>query len=234
MNTAESGESAAPGRRRSTADRGPGAAAASADAETTGAAEAASARAAVLAVRAGDAEAFGRLVEQYQRRLFGLAVTMVRDPATAEEVTQDAFVRAYTRLDRYDERRPFYPWLATIATRLAQNRLRRRRRIERRERPDGELLDDRPEADAPQDGSVDNLIADERNRRLWQAVEALPSGERTAVALYYRQGLKVREVAEALGVSAGTVKTFLFRARQKLRRRLDPMTDSPTTSEQSS
>ena len=60
---------------------------------------------------------------RYQGRLFGLVLMMVREPAAAEEVTQDAFVRAYTHLDRYDQR-PFYPWLATIAVRLAQNRLR--------------------------------------------------------------------------------------------------------------
>ena len=69
---------------------------------------------AVGAVRGGDREAFGRLLELYQRRLFGLALMMVRDPEGAEEVTQDAFVRAYTRLHLYDEDRPFYPWLATI------------------------------------------------------------------------------------------------------------------------
>ena len=136
---------------------------------------------------------------------------------SSEEVTQDAFVRAFTRLGLYDEKRPFYPWLATIAVRLAQNWLRRHRRVSTRE---GTPID--PERDAAVNAdSLDQLITDERGRRLWRSVAALPSGQRTAVALYYRQGMKVREVARALGVTSGTVKTLLFRARQTLRATVD-------------
>lgn len=189
--------------------------------------EAAAVRAAVLAVRAGDREAFGRLLDLYQRRLFGLSLTMVRDPEGAEEVTQDAFVRAYTRLELYDERRPFYPWLATIAVRLAQNWLRRHGRIRARE---GAPIDEQIDHGTPTDDPLDKLITDERDRRLWRAVATLPSGERTAVALYYRQGMKVSEVAQTLGVTSGTVKTFLFRARRKLRDLVEPVPvsmDSP-------
>ena len=170
-------------------------------------------RAAVLAVRAGDREAFGRLVKTYQRRLFGLVLMMVRDPAGAEEVTQDAFVRAFTRLEYYDVRRPFYPWIATIAARLAQNWLRRPvREIELDEAPDAE-----PAAEAADSDPLIALIALEDRRRLWRSVAALSSGERTAVYLFYRQEMSVKEIAGILGVSGGTVKTLLFRARKKLR-----------------
>lgn len=179
--------------------------------------ETAAVRAAVHAVRRGDHEAFGRLLELYQRRLFGLALMVVRDPEGAEEVAQDAFVRAFTRLDLYDERRPFYPWLATIAVRLAQNWLRRHSRVSTREGTPIDLGHEPSETRDP----VDGLITDERCRRLWRAVEALSSGERTAVTLFYRQGMKVREVAHALGVTSGTVKTLLFRARGKLRAVVD-------------
>ena len=79
----------------------------------------------VREVRRGDRDAFGHLVRTYQGRAFGLVLMMVREPAGAEEVTQDCFVRAYTHLDHYDDQRPFYPWLASIAVRLAQNWLRR-------------------------------------------------------------------------------------------------------------
>ena len=100
-------------------------------------------------VRRGNREAFGHLVRRYQGRLFGLALVMVRERAGAEEVTQDAFVRAYTCLSQYDENRPFYPWLATIAVRLSQNWLRRHGRQARRE---GTALDDADEPTAT--GSV--------------------------------------------------------------------------------
>lgn len=170
---------------------------------------------AVRSVRLGDRDAFGRIVELYQRRLFGLALMMTRDPSGAEEIAQDAFVRAFVNLDGYDEARPFYPWISTIAVRLAQNWLVRKTRVNTRE--GAELTPDRPVPAAGPD-PLTELIADENDRRLWHSVAALPSGERTAAILYYRQDMSVREIASALGVTSGTVKTLLFRARARLRR----------------
>ena len=178
-------------------------------------AEMSAVRSAVQAIREGDPDAFGRLVELYQRRLFGLALIMVRDPSGAEEVSQDAFVLAYKHLDRFDARRPFYPWLATIAVRLAQTWLRRHARVTTRE---GTALDPVQEPVASTTDPLRQLITDERSRNLWRSVAALPSGERTAAFLYYRQELKVADIASALGVTSGTVKTLLFRARRRLRR----------------
>ena len=170
-------------------------------------------------VRQGDREAFAQLVHKYQGRLFGLVLMMVRDRARAEEVTQDAFVRAYTHIDQYDTARPFYPWLATIAVRLAQNWLRQHGRTVRRE---GLSLESAEEPGA-MPGVLASLIVDERSRALWQAVSELTSGERTAVILYYRDEMSVRDIAQALGVSSGTIKTLLFRARRHLRERLTAM-----------
>lgn len=183
--------------------------------------------AAVHAVRRGDHEAFRAIVEVYQRRLFGLALMMTRDPSGAEEIAQDAFVRAFAHLDSYDAARPFYPWISTIAVRLAQNWLVKRTRERTRE---GAELD--PDHEPPADGldPLAELVADEGDRRLWHSVEALPSGERTAVILYYRQEMSVREIAAALGVTGGTVKTLLFRARRRLSRSLGdapPRKDMP-------
>lgn len=174
-------------------------------------------RAAVLAVRRGDRDAYAAIVRLYERRVFGLALMMTRDAAGAEEVAQDALVRAFVHLEAYDPRRPFYPWLSTIAVRLAQNWLVRRTRTGR-ERTGLEANDAAVETPDP----LVALIDDEQDRALWQAVSALPSGERTAVMLHYRQGLSVAEIATALGVTAGTVKTQLFRARRNLRMKLAP------------
>ena len=171
-------------------------------------------------VKRGDREAFGRLVERYQRRVFGLVLMMVREPAGAEEVTQDAFVRAYVHLDHYDDNRPFYPWLATIAVRLSQNWLRAHGRNVQRE---GTTLDSAPEP-AQTAAALEELIEDEQSRRLWRAVAALSSGERTAVMLYYREEMSVRDIAQALGVTTGTIKTLLFRARRHLRAHHDVTT----------
>ena len=171
----------------------------------------------VRAVRAGNREAFGELVQRHQGRLFGLVLMMTREPAGAEEVTQDTFVRAYTHLGHFDDSRPFYPWLAAIAVRLAQNWLRRHGRTVLRE---GTSLDSAVEP-VTGEGALAGLIADERGRHLWNAVAALPSGERTAVTLYYRDEMAVGDIARALGVTSGTIKTLLFRARRHLRRRVE-------------
>ena len=167
-------------------------------------------------VRGGDREAFGLLVQRHQDRLFGLVMMMVRERSGAEDVAQDAFVRAYTHLERYDVERPFYPWLAAIAVRLAQNWLRSRGRSIRRE---GAELDQAKEPSSPE-SALGGLVADEQRQQLWAAVSTLAAGERAAVVLYYRDELAVRDIAAALGVSIGTIKTLLFRARRHLRARL--------------
>jgi RNA polymerase sigma-70 factor (ECF subfamily) len=179
--------------------------------------DAAIVREAVAAVRQGNRDAFARLVDLYQRRLFGLALMMTREPASAEDVVQDGFVRAFLHLHTYDVHRPFYPWISTVVVRLAQNLLIKRARLQAREGAD---LEPEHPAPASNDDALDVLIADERDRRLWQSVAALSSGERTAVILYYRQNMTVDEIASAVGVSSGTVKTLLFRGRQKLRKEL--------------
>ena len=169
-----------------------------------------------MAAREGNQWAYDQLVKLVQRKLFGLCLMMVRDPTGAEEVTQDAFIRAFTHLDLYDEKRPIYPWIATIAVRLAQNWLRKQGLGATRE---GTPLQETSEPATSQD-PLGELIAGERARGLWRSVAALPSGERTATFLYYRQEMKVNDIAHALGVTAGTVKTLLFRARRRLRENL--------------
>ncbi len=177
----------------------------------------------VQRVRAGDVDAFGQIVKGYERRVFALAVMILRNREGADDVTQDAFVRAFERLDLYDVRRPFYPWLATITVRLSRNWLARHSPGARRETPI------QPESSAyasAAPAALDVLVAEDEGRHLWRLVERLPLGERTAVVLHYRQELSVSEVASAIGVTAGTVKTLLFRARQHLRASLAGATPS--------
>lgn len=177
----------------------------------------------VRRVRDGDVDAFGHIVKGYERRVFALAVMILRNREGADDVTQDAFVRAFERLDLYDVRRPFYPWLATITVRLSRNWLARHSPGARRETPI------QPESSAyasAAPAALDVLVAEDEGRHLWRLVERLPLGERTAVVLHYRQELSVSEVASAIGVTAGTVKTLLFRARQHLRASLAGATPS--------
>ena len=176
-------------------------------------------RDAVAAVLNGDTDAFRVLVRAHQRRVFALALMITRDRQAAEEVTQDAFLNAYRHLDRYDPQRPFHPWLATIAVRLAQTWLRRHARQRLNLVPDMSALP-APSGHGDARQPLTTLIADEQGRNLWAQVEGLSAGERTVVLSYYRQQLGVAEIADQLGVTSGTVKTLLHRARRKLRQRL--------------
>jgi RNA polymerase sigma-70 factor (ECF subfamily) len=177
----------------------------------------------VQRVRAGDVDAFGQIVKDYERRVFALAIMIVRNRAGADDLTQDTFVRAFERLDLYDVRRPFYPWLATITVRLSRNWRARQSPGARRETP---ILGGSSAYASAAPAALDLLVAEDEGRHLWRLVERLPLGERTAVVLHYRQELSVSEVASAIGVTAGTVKTLLFRARQHLRASLAGATQS--------
>lgn len=170
------------------------------------------ARQAVAAVRAGDTEAFGQVVELYKDRIMSLCVALMRDANEAEELAQDVFVRAYRYLDTFDERRDIYPWLATIAYRLAQTRWARRSRPSTLDEAARHIEDP-----ASEDRPLRGLVADEEACRLWRVVQTLPEAQRASVLLYYNQGLDVGQVARVLGVSRGTIKTLLFRARRRLR-----------------
>jgi RNA polymerase sigma-70 factor (ECF subfamily) len=179
----------------------------------------------VRQVRKGDQNAFATLVRAYQSRVFGLVLMVVRSPTGAEDVTQDAFVRAFKNLHRYDDTRPFYPWLAAIAVRLAHNWLRQHGRTLRRE---GTPIDNAPAPTEPA-AALSALIAHERSHRVWAMVASLPARERVAVILHYRDGLPVRDIAATLGVTDGTIKTMLFRARRQMRERWSPESREPET-----
>lgn len=168
---------------------------------------------AVQAVRAGQRDAYAVLVEQFQTPILTLAMMLMGNRQAAEELTEDVFVRAYENLPLYDLSRPMKPWLVKIAYRLVQDAGRRRAMESRRQR----LAQQQAREVIGQPGLLEHLIADERARSLWEAMERLPLAERTAAFLYYREELTVEQVAQATDVSPGTVKTLLFRARGHLR-----------------
>jgi RNA polymerase sigma-70 factor (ECF subfamily) len=167
---------------------------------------------AVRAVRAGDTQAFATIVERFQRQVMTLCDAVLRDKQAAEELAQDVFVTAYQRLATFDVCRPMKPWLVKIAYRLAQQRWRNRVREAARQQK--AVIAQRLDNLDP--GPAEKVSVDERSEILWRAVSELPMAQRTAVILYYRENLTIPEVAEALDVSPGTVKTHLFRARSHI------------------
>jgi RNA polymerase sigma-70 factor (ECF subfamily) len=166
---------------------------------------------AIRAVRAGDVQAYAAIVGRFQGPLMTFCTAMLRDRQAAEELAQDTLVRAYERLDTFDASRPMKPWLFRIAHRLAQQGWRAQRREQARRQAAAAVDPDRGDP-----GPAERLLADERSERLWQAVSRLPMAQRTAVVLYYREEQTAEQVAETMGISAGTVKTHLLRARSRI------------------
>jgi RNA polymerase sigma factor (sigma-70 family) len=167
---------------------------------------------AVRAVRAGETQVYATIVKRFQGPLMTLCTALLRNRQAAEELAQDTLVRAYERLDVFDVRQPMKPWLYKLAYRLAQQR----RRAQSRETARQEAAATMHEQNRSDSGPGARLFADERSEMLWAAVSELPMAQRTAVVLYYRESLTVKEVAKVLGVSTGTIKTQLFRARSQI------------------
>jgi RNA polymerase sigma-70 factor (ECF subfamily) len=181
----------------------------------------------VLAARAGDRDAFARIVRRYTKRIHDLARRMLRDPHEAEDVVQHAFWNAWRALDRFDTERPFRNWMLRIASNLCRNRLAaRKRRSELPPRGGDDPLPDVPARPAPPPGS--GLSAD----RVREAIEALPDRYRLPVILHYVQNLPLQAVSEITGAPVATVKTWLHRGRAALRDLLSPETpDRPPGTE---
>jgi RNA polymerase sigma-70 factor, ECF subfamily len=166
------------------------------------------------AARAGDQEAFRLLVEPYLTGAYRTALLIVLDREAAKDAVQEALIRAYRALDQYQSGRPFGPWLGRIVVNEA-------RRMWQRERRQPTLLDELPEIpNSPHDGPEDLLLAQESRESLWQAMARLDDLHRTVLVLRYYQGLSEAEMAEVLGVRAGTVKSRLHNARRRLEEQL--------------
>jgi RNA polymerase sigma factor (sigma-70 family) len=172
---------------------------------------------AVAAVRGGDAERYRELVERHERRVYAVAWSRLGDAALAEEVTQEAFIRAYRRLWLLGDGAKFSGWIATIARRVAINfGLRHRRELNKRERW---ALENFSEA-APEHSSTENepLHTPETLR---QTLAELPAAHRECLVLFYLEGKSGAEAAAALGISEAALRVRLHRARAVLRERLE-------------
>ncbi len=160
----------------------------------------------VARCRTGDTQAFRTLVDSYQDRAYRLALRILRSPADAEEVAQDAFVRAWSGLRDFRGEAAFSTWLYRIVARRALDRVAVLRGRRGREAP---LM----ETDEPQVAPTIPVSG-----KLAQAMEALPETQRAVVALFYYEDHSVSDVARVLALPEGTVKTHLSRARALLRK----------------
>jgi RNA polymerase sigma-70 factor (ECF subfamily) len=159
----------------------------------------------------GDGASFGMLVEAHQAVAFRAAYLLLRDASAAEDVAQEAFIRAYRQLHTFREGDPFRPWLLRIVQNQALNELRSRRR---RDGLLGRLGLLTPSTIEP---PHDEVAASDDASALLSAIAELPSDDRVVLHLRYFLELPEREIAAAIGKPAGTVKSRLHRAGRRLR-----------------
>jgi len=174
--------------------------------------------------RAGERAAFDQLVARYQRRLLRLVLRLLRDPAEAEDVVQETFLKAYRALPRFRGEAAFYTWLYRIALNGARNAILRRRQ---RSGPHGVAPSQLP-APVPEIGTPESMLLSKQVvQAIDAALEALPLELRTAVVLREIEGLSYEEIAQIMECPLGTVRSRIFRAREAIARRLRPLLDLP-------
>jgi len=170
---------------------------------------------AVRRVLAGDTGAFAGLVERYGGRVYNIALRITNDADAAADCAQETFIRAYRALHQYDPSLPLGPWLYRIATNASLNHVQR---WHAHESP-VEELPERPEPD--ESGPELTAIRTEELSEVLAAMRELPPHYRAALTLRHLQQLSYQEVADALGIPLGTVKTHLHRAKRRLRELLE-------------
>lgn len=173
---------------------------------------------------AGDRDAFRVLVERHSRSLFRLAYRMTGNEQDAEEVVQEAFLKAYRRLDKFEARANFGTWLYRIAANCSLDLMRKRRpHIEHREADDPERSESVLEMASPHPAPDRLLLSAEAGRHVQVALASLSPTERAAFVLRHFEGMSIEEIGRALGLRASATKNSVFRAVQKLRRALEPL-----------
>ncbi|UCH32955.1 MAG: sigma-70 family RNA polymerase sigma factor [Armatimonadota bacterium] len=170
----------------------------------------------------GDAVAFDRLVEQHGQWVYNLAYRMIGDRDEAQDVAQEAFVRAFRAIKKFRRGSSFSTWLYRVTTNACLDEIKRRRR---RPAPESALMseDDRP-PDPPDPGpdAAEEVEAIERRELIRRAIASLPVHYRLTLVLYELQGCSYDEVATITKTNVGTVKSRLNRARLALRQVLEP------------
>lgn len=163
----------------------------------------------VAQARQGNRGAARQLYDAHVRRVHRLVFRICEDEELACDLTQDAFVRAFSKLDEFRGESAFGTWMHRIAVTVALNAMRKVRRLRDRERP----LDDASEVHAETGRDADPDLRD----RMRAAIDALPDGLRLSFVLYHVEGYTHGEIGEMLGVAEGTSKARVFEARAKLR-----------------
>ena len=181
----------------------------------------------VLKVQQGNKSAFDLLVIKYQHKIVHLVNRYVKDPYEAQDVAQDAFIKAYRALGEFRGESAFYTWLYRIAINTAKNYLlsRSRRHFDQ----EIEVQDAEQVENAPQLKDIETpetlLMNEQIVQVIRQAIDELPEEMRIAITLREFEGMSYEEIAEAMECPIGTVRSRIFRAREAIDLKLNPLLD---------
>ncbi len=171
--------------------------------------------------KSGDPEAFGRLVRRYQDAVYSLCYRMVGDPAEAEDLAQEAFLRVYRSLGRFRRGAPLRPWLHRITINVCLDALRKRKDVVVAQGNPDETID-RLETPRKDEVPESALLSRETQFRVQRALLQLPDEYRAVLVLRYLEELSYQEIAEAIDVPLSTVETRIHRAKKMLGQVLFP------------
>jgi RNA polymerase sigma-70 factor (ECF subfamily) len=177
----------------------------------------------VRRVQQGDKSAFDLLVRKYQHKVLRLVLRYMRDPSDAEDVAQEAFIKAYRAMPQFRGDSAFYTWLYRIAINTAKNAIVSRDRSPIDFDLDLQSVEESPSmqdrlADAETPEAL--LLTEEIRSTVNQAIDALPEDLRTAIVLRELEGLSYEDIAQAMDCPVGTVRSRIFRAREAIDQRL--------------
>ena len=178
----------------------------------------------MLRVRAGDDTSFGLLLERHRGPVVHFLYRMVQNQAVSEELAQEVFLRVYRSRETYEPTAKFTTWLFRIATHVALNCIRDRKKEKGHESLDEEMLDGKERQVADRQWTVEQeMVHEVKLREVRQAIEALPAKQRAAVLMHKYEGLDYAQIAKVLSCSESAIKSLLFRAYETLRDRLAHM-----------
>ena len=165
---------------------------------------------------AGDVKAFEWIIRKYQKRIYFTVLQVVMNHEDADDMLQDTFIKAYTKLDTYNKSFPFYPWLYRIAINTSLNHQKKKARLRTMSLDD--LNGNGHQADLAESSTqMLDMEGSELVDKLKAALEKIPYEQRTVFILRVSDGLSYQEISETMDISMGTVMSRLSRARDKLR-----------------
>ncbi|TCK62613.1 RNA polymerase sigma factor [Seleniivibrio woodruffii] len=169
-------------------------------------------------VLAGDSQAFEMLILKYQSKLFATSMNVVKNRELAEDIVQEAFMKAFMKLDSLKNREQFYPWLKRIALNIALNHFEKEKRVMDVENDDEEtsFFDNIGSGESPEELT----LKEELHRYVRNYVDSLPDKLRVVIVLREVEDMSYEEIADMMNIPLGTVRSRLFNARQIIKDRL--------------